>query len=390
MGVSVGKLLDSVKDENITLLAGGQGLNRMVRWVHPTETEEICGFLQGEEVVLITGVALEKQDDLINLVKASIKGGASAIIVNIGPYIKEIAASILEICEERQVPLFSVPWNIYMAEIMRKFCFIITLEDKKEVEMSSAIKNAIFFPEQGQLYMPYLENYGLKVDVAYITLLLSVKSDKKEENDINKKMMLRQIENYSYNMKWDCTTVQLDNDVIILFSGDYTEEEVESSFKELINNCTSLRINKEVYYGIGECVKNIRCIGKSYYQAKKVVALQKKHPEFELNARYSSLGVYKILLNVSDKDVMNSFVKDTIGKILKYDEINDSNLEEVLRVYLKNNGSVKETADTLFIHRNTVNYKINKINKILEINLSDYESCSMVLMALKLNDILDM
>lgn len=388
MKVNVEKLYESVKKSGITLLAGRQGLNRTVRWVHITESEEICSFLKGEEVVLITGVALSEVNELIALVKSAIRCGTSGIIINIGPYIKEIDPRIIELCEQRQVPLFSVPWKVYIAEIIQKFCLIITLEDKKEVELSAAIKNAILFPGQSELYEPYLKNYGIGINNEYTVMVITLENDNKEKLDINIKMLIKQIEAYSYNMNWSSFTIRMDNDILILFDGKFDEEKIDNCFNQLMNDCTSIKLNKYIYCGIGEKSNNIMEIYKSYNQCKNVISIQKLHSELIITNRYSELGIYKLLLKVSDKDIMHSFVDDNIGDVLKYDKINNSNLEEVLRVYLKNNGSVKDTADNLFIHRNTVNYKINKINKILNINLSDYESCSKVLVALKIYDIL--
>lgn len=389
MDVSVGKLYDSVKECGIKLLAGKDGLNRRAKWVHMVENEEICGFLKGEEIILITGVALKSDDELISLVKSVIQYGASGIIINLGPYIKSIPLKVLEFCEERQVAVFSVPWNVYMAEIMRKFCLMITLEAKKEIELSTAIKNAILYPNQKELYVNYLENYGLVLNEQYIVLLINIQNDKKEEGNINGKMLVRQIENYLYNNQWECIVVEIDEEIFLLFKGNYNDVQVEEYFKELIENCTSLKNNDHVYCGIGECVDNISKINKSYQQAKSVINLQRKHVELRESLKYRDLGIYKLLLEIKDREIIKSYVDETIGTVLKYDEINNSNLLEVLKIYLKNNRSIKETANKLFIHRNTVNYKIGKVNKILNINLADNEASTRVLVALKLYDILE-
>ena len=42
--------------------------------------------------------------------------------------------------------------------------------------------------------------------------------------------------------------------------------------------------------------------------------------------------------------------------------------------YLDHNGSVRETADELYVHRNTINYKLNKISEILGMDLSQLDS----------------
>lgn len=389
MKVTIRKLYEEVKDTNITLLAGKEGLSRTVSWVHFVESNEISEFLEGGEVVFVTGVAIEKDDDLFPLIESIIRNGASGIVINVGLYIKEVPSEILEICEERQIPLLVVPWSVYMAEIMRRFCLTITLAGKKELEMIAAVKNAIFFPSQRELYVPHLESYGLDLNVSYIVLLISMESEEISNKDITRKMLIRQIENYAYRMNWPCVTLEIDNEVILLFT-DTSDDEVSNCLEQLKENCTSFQVNRNIFSGIGQSTKNMYCISKSFAQAKTVINLQKRYSSSINNNRYGELGIYKILLKVKEKEVIEDFIEETIGGILKYDEINNSNLEEVLRVYLKNNGSVKETADILFVHRNTINYKISKINNMLNINLAYYEDCSKVIIALKLYDIAKM
>lgn len=388
MKVNVQKLYESVKDSKITLISGNQGLKRTVRWVHITENKEICSFLKGEEIVLITGVALNKDNDLISLVKTVVQSGASGVILNLGPYIQSVDPEIIQLCEDKQIPLFTAPWDVYMAEIIQKFCLIITLEDKREVELSAAIKNAILFPKQKELYMTYLHNYYVDINGDYTVMLINIENDHGDNALSNKKILIRQIESISYNLGWESIILELNEDILILFNGKFDEDKIDSCYKEIEENCTIIRLNKDVYCGIGNKYSGIANIYKSYNQAKSVITIKKMGRFIVKSNLYKDLGLYKIALIINDKDEMNSFVNDSIGDILKYDKINNSNLEQVLRTYLKNNGSVKDTAEELFVHRNTVNYKIKKIDKILNVDLSDYESICNIIVALKIHDIL--
>ena len=71
-----------------------------------------------------------------------------------------------------------------------------------------------------------------------------------------------------------------------------------------------------------------------------------------------------------------------------YDMENDTNLVEFLRVYLENNASPQVVSDKLFIHRNTVNNQLRKIEKIVGIDLSDLEGKMKYYIAFYVADIL--
>ena len=93
------------------------------------------------------------------------------------------------------------------------------------------------------------------------------------------------------------------------------------------------------------------------------------------------MGLYKVLMSIDQTEVIEDYFTETLGKILDYDKKNGTNLYEVLRLYLENDGSVKTVADYLFLHRNSINYKMNKIEEILECKLSSTEVRTKLYMA---------
>ena len=71
---------------------------------------------------------------------------------------------------------------------------------------------------------------------------------------------------------------------------------------------------------------------------------------------------------------MTEYYERTVEPLILYDEKNQSDLATVLRTYLKHIGSVKETADELYLHRNTINYKLSRVESLLDIDLSSLDS----------------
>ena len=67
-------------------------------------------------------------------------------------------------------------------------------------------------------------------------------------------------------------------------------------------------------------------------------------------------------------------MEDTVLPVLEYDALHNSDLSGVLQCYLRHDCSLQDTADELIIHRNTVNYKINKISEILSMDLTKMEN----------------
>ena len=78
------------------------------------------------------------------------------------------------------------------------------------------------------------------------------------------------------------------------------------------------------------------------------------------------------LFNIENTDCFEEYYQDTIRPLDEYDALNNSNLVEVLDCYMKHNGSVQDTAEELFVHRNTVNYKIKKIEALLNVDITKF------------------
>lgn len=394
MAVTVQKLYESAKSFEMELAAGEQGLHRVVRWCHMVESAEISDFLEGEEITFTTGVGLSGKEELLPIVKSIIDRGASGIVINIGPFIQEVSQELKDYCSACKVPLFLVPWHIHMAQIMRQFTQMILVEEKQQMEVSTALENALFYPKQEENYVACLENTGLEVHSTYTVILLHIRLKENEHMPV-KKILLHQMESFLELMEWKALVKEVKEDIVILLGG-CKEEKALLRWKELLRNCSQFQNLEEYCAGIGQEAVRLYQISKSYQQAKYALrlydtdtGLQEEQGVREYHIkRYSELGIYKLLLTMSDREVIQNYIEETMGPLIAYDEINDSNLKEVLCLYMKHNGSVKETAEELYVHRNTVNYKIHRIGEILGKDLSAYDTLGELGVALKLYDIL--
>lgn len=57
--------------------------------------------------------------------------------------------------------------------------------------------------------------------------------------------------------------------------------------------------------------------------------------------------------------------------LMAYDKKYNTNLIQTLEVYLNKNCNLNQTAETLFIHRNTIKYRLQRIEEITNTSLDD-------------------
>ena len=66
-----------------------------------------------------------------------------------------------------------------------------------------------------------------------------------------------------------------------------------------------------------------------------------------------------------------NYLHPVIEKITEYDRQNGTNYFDTFACYVSNNGSMIKTSSQLFMHRNSLLYRINKIEEIAGINISE-------------------
>lgn len=87
----------------------------------------------------------------------------------------------------------------------------------------------------------------------------------------------------------------------------------------------------------------------------------------------SRMGVSALLLTSSRQDDLLAFRDDCLGPLKEHDRRRDSGLLQTLRVHLLTGGSNQVTAQHLFLHPNTVLYRLNNIEKLCKVDLRDTE-----------------
>lgn len=371
MAVLLSDLYENIKNQDVTLVAGERGMGNVVRWLHMVESNAISSFLDGQEIAFTTGVGLNRDETLLDLVKANNEHKASGMVINIGPFIKEVPKDVIDYCNKEGFPLFTVPWRVHMAEIMRSICYIITESDKYNLELSSAVKNAIFFSNQEELYVPQLERNNFLPTWTYCITVVEIVENGEKVSEEKLQRYLKNMENYMIFSRKKTFVFELGGNIVLLFAG-YAEAMVKKTVTDMLKRCNFQK--EQCYIGIGRATPNAQNIGKSYRQACQVLKLQKNTQNDKGVVAYQDLGIYTLLMDIENEDVINEYYAETIQKLVEYDKLNQTNYCEVLQCYLEHSGSVKETAEAMFVHRNTINYKINKIEEMLNCDLSELDT----------------
>lgn len=86
---------------------------------------------------------------------------------------------------------------------------------------------------------------------------------------------------------------------------------------------------------------------------------------------YEELGIYRLLLQIGDMHQLWQFAEDVLGALIDYDAGHKVDLIGTLSVYLNQRESPKQTARVLRVHVNTVTYRIQRIEQLTSLDLTN-------------------
>ena len=114
------------------------------------------------------------------------------------------------------------------------------------------------------------------------------------------------------------------------------------------------------------------CAIKEHYQQACDAARIGMHLEPEKNYyEYAPYGIYNLLDITSNSRDLHNFCEPKLIEIIEYDNNHQTNYAHTLYTYLKANQDPVTTAHKLAIHRNTIDYRINKIASLFGISIKD-------------------
>lgn len=387
MSITLKKLYTESKAKyKLKLLAGENALDNVVSWFHFMEDESTIDFIRGNELIVTTGLGSKNAEWLDNLIKGLINRQASGLMVNIGQYISKISDHTIKFCNDNSFPLFTIPWEVHLVDIMQDYCNGIINAEQQKSNICSAFFNAIFSPMQKDLYIPRLKQASFDLHGEFIIISLDLDcSICKKNNEIKLKNFIMRIENTlnSFSFKYSLLSQNGELNIIINFSSSQNPLNYIDSYvvRHLKNYCEIKHI------GVSSSITSIENLHKAYIQSSNAKYTSIKDDTFIIY--YENMGIDKLLLNVNDPQILCDLYKKYLGTIHNYDKIHKTDYENILEIYLKNNCSIQAVSKKTYTHRNTINYRIKKIKDILNNQLDNSEENFNYLLAFHIREILN-
>lgn len=385
--INCGNIKNLPSMENLKFVSGKGGSDRIIKWVHFMENPGYIDWLKGGELILITGILLGKNvEALLDLITKLNNKNVAGLVINVGPYIQETPKEAKELSDSLGFPIFELPFEVKLIDFSQNICKAIFTSKIEKDSMDSFMRDIIF----GDLtyneeilsramfygYDPGKEYCSLVVYIDNFTSVASLNGIWDEEIALRIKQQVEQII-INIMSRYNKNTIHItqSNSIIIMLPVQEKDKKnnVDLIMEDIIKEVHIRLKELEISIGIGSYWKELNDFKKSVYKAQKALKILKINGSKNRICKYSDIGIYRLLFELEKVDEMKSLYEEILGILIKYDKKNSTDLVNTLEVYINEDCNLIRSSEELFIHKNTLKYRIKRIEAILSCDLKNLD-----------------
>lgn len=142
-----------------------------------------------------------------------------------------------------------------------------------------------------------------------------------------------------------------------------------------------------VSIGIGRSRLRPTDIPRSYDEARQALTMGRELYGSGVVVHFDDLGLYRFLTRGADRAEIVDFVEEHLGALLRHDQKHGSHLVDTLQAFLGANRNIRQAAQALFVHENTLKYRLQRIRQLGGFDLEDAEACFNLQVALRMHQL---
>lgn len=378
MAVYCADLLELRHFQHIRPRAGQGGLHRKVSWPFICVTPTISQWLHGGELLFFSGSNIQvDQRSLELLLRECIHQNLSGMVLLVGgESMLSISDELCRIADEADFPLFEMPWELRLIDVTQEIAELIVSRREAANQLRGFLEQA-FFTEDDEHKPERLSNqYDIRTRQLAFVAFVTPHGEDAEDAELTQQL-LHQFSFFQSGMALPRSTTLLATkhleSVVCLGMADTRAggaslmELTEKLFRKLEEQAFPKAGLTLAFSTLSEATR-IRAL---FREASKTADIM-RHTGIRENVRsFRSLGICRLFFEISNTQSVREYCRESLEPLYRMDRETGSSLVDTLRCYLLHNGHLVKTAKELFIHRNTLLYRLGQIREALHVDLND-------------------
>lgn len=389
----------------LKLLSGASGLNRVIEGIHVFEEPKWIEFIRENYLVITVGFVLKNNSrSWINYIESLYSHNAAALVIAVGGIIKEVPKELINLCEDYGFPIYELPINIRISDVSQSIYYSIFRANNMRNISEKFFLNLLYSNSKINTHkLQTAISFGYNTRSTYYCMVLEVtpvyntkqeasgnlQAFEYEYEDIYEDNFLKDTENdiYSFMYRQNINILLASqNESLILLIPMERNNNIKLLTHELYEH---IKLNNQVHkMCVGYPCKDIKAIKNSFEKIQYLLDTT-PFPENYPIVYYTDLDIEALFYDVKDIKTLENLLEHSIGALISYKKNKDMNLLITLRTYIDQNCNIIKTASLLFIHINTLRYRLKKIECILGCDLRESKVVFNIRVALYIKDYLD-
>lgn len=363
MSITVKEALNVGKLNKGKVIAGRDGLDRIIKYVDILEVPEAVYWFREKVLMFTTGYAIKEKPDIqVKLIEELAKKGAAGLVIKKNRFLKKIPQEMIDKANTLKLPIILIPSDIPYIEITHPILSeILKRQSEKHYikeKFGEIIQKSKTLSEQTLKYLIKQIKKDFIAKPPYRVLIIAFEKFSNLEKHINLNNMQH-----------------LPN----IIAGEF-----DSNFVCICSSCHKLDIDRLLNKSfvskpklkciVSGKIYNLKQINRLYYKMFNCLAIAPKIPWLKGNIFfYDKICHYLLLNNLNSKEKSLELISDLLLPLNQLDNGHKETLLKTLYYYVKNGGNKTRAAKECYIHRNTFNYRMDKLKKIFDSPLDDPE-----------------
>lgn len=182
----------------------------------------------------------------------------------------------------------------------------------------------------------------------------------------------------------------LDDDLLTVFyplEQEMTPAALKRLAERLCRDLADAARHHRLYAGISRQHSGVASFRTGFEEARRALELGRAIAPDRTITYFGDLGIYRVLFAMRGAHELLEFYEDMLGRLVRYDREKKTELIHTLDAYLCS-GNATESADRLNLHRNSLLYRLRRIQEITGLDLDDPETRLSLHLALRVGETL--
>ncbi|NWC77964.1 PucR family transcriptional regulator ligand-binding domain-containing protein [Pseudomonas sp. P7759] len=369
--------------ESMRLRAGAAGLDNGVRWPYVAENSGIAEWVLGGELVFVTGINHPRDEtNLLQLLEEACERQVAGLVILTGPaYIQAIPQRLLDAAETAGMPLIEQPYSLKMVLVTQAIGSALIQSEQLGRSRHDVLERLLTGDYQSldlllhratQLGIPLAEHWQVVQLQLEGSELLFAQGDAASVEV----QLARQHDGISRRLR------QLSAGLPVLGrAGQWTlllpapdAVAALANRQQLANwlNPLNLRLAPlKLFIGLSAAAHPPARLAQGQDEARQALAAARRFSERAGLCVYDELGVLKLLSGVRDRALLDQFLNERLGPLLRHDLHHGPSLMPTLEAWFHENGNLVAAAQRLAVHRNTLTHRVQRIEALCGLTLDN-------------------